>query len=39
MHLNTWFPVGGAVWGGHGTYRKWRPAGGSESLDMGFEGL
>lgn len=37
--FDTRAPVGGAVWDGYGTYRRWRPTGGSESLGEGIEGL
>lgn len=32
-------PVGGAVWGGHATFRRQSLAGGSISLGVGFENL
>lgn len=39
MHLSTRAPVGGAVWDGYGTCKKWRPARESASLGVGIEGL
>lgn len=27
MCYNTWSPVGGAVWGGYRTFRRWNLAG------------
>lgn len=34
MCLETWFPVGGAVWGGNGTSRKRSLTGENMSLDV-----
>lgn len=37
-NLNMQFPVGGAIWGGYGTFRWCSLAGGNTSLRMSFEG-
>jgi hypothetical protein len=36
-YLNTCSPVGGNVWGGYATFRRWGLGGGSVSLGVGFE--
>ena len=39
MCLNTQSPVGGAVWGGYGIFKRCSLAGGSKSLEVGLSHL
>lgn len=38
-YLNSWLLVGGAFWGGYGTFRTWSPTVGSLPLGVSLESL